>query len=158
MDENDNFLPRTLCAEKAQNREWIRRGLKWLYENFDIGGVYVEFGEHAACYTPDCIVARKAQPGNESDFFKDLARIMPFVARAAHEIAPHAWFSYANYSGFTPEMLSNPPLHIRLVPDYAICQWSLTRFGMVDDLLPGRRSTPALSWPEGLRPPGKERS
>jgi hypothetical protein len=42
-------------------------------------------------------------------------------------------------------------LHIRINPDYAICQWTLTN--MLMDLVPGGKP---VGWPEGLRPPGKD--
>jgi len=156
--------PRTLCLELPENREWVERGFRWLYKTFPIGGVNVEFAEHSTCYNPECIEARKSQRGSETDFSKDLARIVPFVMKTIHDIAPDTWISYVTYGGFTPEMKAKPPLHVRAAPDYAICQWTLTN--MLTDLVPTRSRRPPKAegwtpglyespWPEGLRPPGK---
>jgi len=156
--------PRTLCLELAENRAWLERGFRWLYRTFPIGGVNVEFAEHSTCYNPECIEARRRQPGDETDFSKDLARIVPFVMKTIHDIAPDSWMSYVTYGGFTPEMRDKPPLHVSAAPGYAICQWTLTN--MLTDLVPTRsrrppRATPwtpglyESPWPEGLRPPGR---
>lgn len=153
MDEAGNYVPRTLCAEKKENREWLLRAIKWLYETFPIGGVNLEFGENQVCYTPDCVAAREAQVGNDNRYFKDLARIMAFVIPEIHARVPQTWISYTTYGPFTAEMQSDPPLHIRALPPYAICQWTLTR--MLANLVPRSGRTSEI-WPEGLRPPGKE--
>jgi hypothetical protein len=163
IDKNGKAEPRTLCLDLPENRAWVERGFRWLYATFPIGGVNVEFAEHSTCYNPECIDARKRQGGDETDFSKDLARIVPFVMKTIHDVAPGTWMSYVTYGGFTPAMREKPPLHVRLAPDYAICQWTLTN--MLTDLVPARsrRSakaqewTPGLynsPWPEGLRPPG----
>jgi hypothetical protein len=39
MDENGKYLPRTLCAEKGENRDWLRRGIRWLFDTFPSGGI-----------------------------------------------------------------------------------------------------------------------
>jgi hypothetical protein len=156
--------PRTLCLELPENREWLRQGFRWLYSTFPIGGVNVEFAEHSTCYNPECVAARTKQIGDEPDFSKDLARIMPFVMREIHAVAPDTWASYVTYGGFTRDMASRPPLHVRVAPDYAICQWTLTN--MLTDLVPPRwrrtagalECTPGLfpsPWPEGSRPPSR---
>ena len=41
-------------------------------------------------------------------------------------LAPSAWLSYATYTGYTAEMRKTPPLFLSLIPDDAICQWTLT--------------------------------
>lgn len=162
MDKAGNYEPRTLCLEMPENRDWLRRGFRWLFETFPIGGVNVEFAEHATCYNPACVEARKRQPGAGSDFAKDLARITPFVMQAIHEVAPQAWASYVTYGGFTPEMRTVPPPHIGAAPEWAICQWTLTN--MLRDLVEARGGARAPQWaeglvpspwPEGLRPPGR---
>jgi hypothetical protein len=162
IDKNGNAEPRTLCLDLPENREWVERGFRWLYKTFPIGGVNVEFAEHSTCYNAECVEARKRQGGAETDFSKDLARIVPFVMKTIHDVAPDTWMSYVTYGGFTPAMKDAPPLHVRAAPEYAICQWTLTN--MLTDLVPtrSRRSsktepwTPGLyesPWPEGLRPP-----
>ena len=162
VDKKGAFEPRTLCLELPENRDWIRRGFRWLYSNFSIGGVNIEFAEHSTCYNAACVAARSRQPGNETDFAKDLARITPFVMNEIHAVAPTTAASYVIYGGFTREMQANLPEHVRAVPESTICQWTLTK--MLASLL----SPPDVSrnsesgqaarpdpWPEGLRPPGR---
>jgi hypothetical protein len=164
MDKNGKYLPRTLCAENAENRDWLRRGIRWLYNTFPIGGINVEFGEGHVCYTPDCVQARKAQPGRDREYFKgqpvdpeyfkDLARIVPFVANEAHQRNSNSWISYATYVSFSPDMQTNPPTHIGSSPDYSVGQWEMAE--MLTDLVPWSSGWAGLGWPNGLRPPGKE--
>jgi hypothetical protein len=164
MDKNGKYLPRTLCAEKAENRDWLRRGIRWLFDTFPIGGINVEFAEGHVCYTPDCVKERKGQPGTDREyfkgqpvdpgFFKDLARILPFVANEAHQRVPSSWISYATYVSFNPEMQANPPAHIGTSPDYSIGQWEMAE--MLTELVPWSSAWAGVGWPEGVRPPGKE--
>jgi hypothetical protein len=153
-DKDGNWEERTLCMELAENREWLRRGFRWLYETFDIGGVNVEFAEHRTCYNPACIEARQHQPGREDDFAKDLARIAPFVMNEIHRVAPETLASYVIYGGFTPEMQARLPEHVRKAPDYAICQWTLTKMLEPLHARPGGWKG-ADPWPEGLKPPSR---
>ena len=161
VSKSGAYEPRTLCMELPENRDWVRRGLRWLYQTFPIGGVNVEFAEAATCYNEACVRARREQAGGESDFARDLARIVPFVMREAHAVAPDSAISYVTYGGFLPEMQAAPPLHIRVAPEFAICQWTLTN--MLTDLVPPRSRTASTwaeglgpsPWPEGLRPPGR---
>jgi len=154
MDKHGAYEPRTLCLEMPENREWLRRGFRWLYDNFPIGGVNVEFAEHSTCYNPACVEARKHQPGAETDFAKDLARVAPFVMSAIQAVAPETLASYVIYGGFTPEMQARLPEHARNAPDFAICQWTLTRMLAPLHARPGAFQS-ADPWPEGLRPPSK---
>ena len=156
-DKAGALEPRTLCMELPENREWIRRGFRWLYSTFDIGGVNVEFAEHSTCYNQACVTARSRQPGAETDFAKDVARITPFVMNEIQTVAPGTDASYVIYGGFTPEMQANPPLHVRSVPASAICQWTLTKMMTALVAPPERRAAAERkdAWPEGLRPPGK---
>ena len=175
MNRSGQFEPRTLNLEAPENRDWIRRGIRWLFRTFPIGGANLEFSEASAACNPEYIEARKRQPGNEPDFYKDLARVIPFAATEIKSAAPGAWISYATYAGFTPETSARPPLHVRLAPSGVLCQYTLT--SMLEDLLhrPGEKTgstrrdetsaswvtaTPGLeekagsTWPDGLRPPG----
>ena len=166
MDKDGKYLPRTLCAENPENREWLRRGIRWLYDTFAIGGINIEFGEGHVCYTPDCIRARQAQTGIDREYFKgqpvdpeyfkELGRIIPFVANEARQRDPRTWVSYATYVSFNSEMQTNPPAHIRTIPEYAVGQWEMAE--MLSDLVPWSSRWAGLGWPEGLRPPGKEYS
>jgi len=166
VDEQGNFRDNTLCPEKAENREWYRQGLKWIYENFKIGGLNLGLGNLFVCYSEDCKKARQAMGGNDPDSYKDLARITRFMAEEAHKLDPDTWISYATYTGFDYNSVegaslgslprdkatskgmdsgavSYPPDFIKVIPEFAICEWSLNK--MYDD----------NAWPSPFKAPAK---
>ncbi len=140
-----------LCPSKKANQEWLDEGAGWLFENFKIGGVNLEMGDHFVCYCDDCRRARAAIQSDEPDYYKDMAISHSRTLRTMHAVAPDAWLSYATYTGFTKEMMTNPPEFLKMIPSYAICQWTLTH--MVDSTM--RDSLDPASgkgWPEGVKP------
>ena len=42
-------------------------------------------------------------------------------------LAPDAWLSYATYTGYTADMVRTPPKFLSMIPNDAICQWTLTQ-------------------------------
>jgi len=141
VDLNGEFRDHTLCPEKAANRTWYRDGLKWMYQNFKIGGLSLEMGDFFVCYCNDCKKARQTMGGKDPDYYKDMARAVSFVAEEAHKLDADSWISYAAYTGFDFDSIQNPPYwarsslkvtapfppeFVRLIPDFAICEWSLT--------------------------------
>ena len=142
MDLKGDFRDHTLCPEKPENRNWYREGLQWLYENFKIGGLNLELGDFFVCYCQDCKKARKLMGGNDPDYYKDITRITTFLAEEAHKLDPGTLISYSTHTGFDFESIQNPPYwaraslrvtapfppeFTRLVPDFAICEWSLNQ-------------------------------
>lgn len=150
IDRDGNEMPNALCAQKPANRVWIKQAIQWLYENFEIGGVNLEFSEHDVCYTRDCIRAREQMPGGDPPFYKDLARIMPFVIGEVQNAGPKSTITYATYGPFESTMDESSA--VRLLPKYAIAQWTLTRM-FYDLTAPLRNWKTGINWPEGLRPP-----
>ena len=80
---------------------------------------------------------------NDPDYYKDMARIVKFVAEEAHKLDPNSWISYFTETGFDFDSVKNlipvpapsaengvspsfPPEFIKTIPEYAICQWDLT--------------------------------
>ena len=158
VDLNGDFRDHTLCPEKPQNRNWYREGLKWLYENFKIGGLNLELSDFFVCYCQDCKKARQLMRGNDPDYYKDMARVITFLAQEVHKLDPNTWICYSTHTGFDFESIQNPPYwaraslkvtapfppeFTRLVPDFAICQWSLSQ--MVENhVWPSPFKAPAL--------------
>ncbi len=128
-----------LCPTKPENIKWLNEGCRWLFKTFEIGGINFEIGDFFVCYCDHCRAARAAMGTTEADYYKDMAISTAPVMRVAHEMDPEAWLSYATYTGFDQAMMNNPPDWPKLLPEYAICQWTLT--GMY------------RQWPRGLRPP-----
>jgi hypothetical protein len=46
--------------------------------------------------------------------------------RMLRSLKPDAWLSYATYTGYTAEMMREPPRFLTMIPQDAICQWTLT--------------------------------
>ncbi len=128
------------CPSKQANQDWLQDGAEWLFENFQIGGVNLEQGDYFVCECNDCIAARAAIDCNYPDYYKDIAICEGPLIEAMHQMRPDAWLSYATYSGFTAEMMTTPPKFIEMMPEQAICQWTLT--GMMN----------YGQWPSGLEP------
>ena len=141
VDQNGDFRDHTLCPEKPENRNWYREGLHWLYQNFKIGGLSLEIGDFFVCYCKDCKKAREATGGKDPEYYKDMARAVSFMAEEARKLDPNSWISYSTYTGFDFDSIQNPPYwarsslkvnapfppeFTRLIPDTAICEWSLT--------------------------------
>ncbi len=134
-----------LCHSKEENKEWLRKGTLWLYENFEVGGLNLEYGDWNACYCRDCVEAREnIQSGyaGEPDYYKSMVLSIQPVVETAFEMDPDTLVTYATYTGFNLNMVKNPPSFIKSLPEKAVCMWTLT--DMMDE-----------EWPQELRPPTK---
>jgi hypothetical protein len=129
------------CPSKTANQDWLDRGAAWLFKNFEIGGVNLEMGDFFVCHCDDCKRARAAIESNEPDYYKDMAISHMVTLKTMRKLAPEAWLSYATYTGYTGEMMKTPPKFLSMIPDDAICQWTLTRM--------------AAKWDPALRPMAK---
>lgn len=129
------------CPSKKANQDWLDQGARWLFQTFQIGGVNLEMGDFFVCYCDDCRKARAAIQSDEPDYYKDMAISHRVTLNTMRGLAPEAWLSYATYTGYTAEMMARPPQFLELIPDDAICQWTLT--GM------------ARRWPGDVRPMAK---
>ena len=146
-------VPGCPCPSKPENKKWLADGARWLFENFEIGGVNLEMGDFFVCPCPDCRKAREAIPSNDPDYYKDMAICLRELLPVMRAAAPDAWLSYATYTGFNKDMMARPPRFIELIPDDAICQWTVT--GMMGDKdIPDPMRTLA-GWPPDLKPMAK---
>jgi hypothetical protein len=129
------------CPSKKANQDWLDRGARWLFDTFQIGGVNLEMGDFFVCYCDDCRRARAAIDSREPDYYKDMAVSHQVTLRTMRQLAPDAWLSYATYTGYTAAMMGKPPKFLGMIPDDAICQWTLTHM--------------ARKWDAALRPMAK---
>ncbi len=127
------------CPSKQANQDWLDRGAEWLFQTFQIGGVDLEMGDFFVCYCGDCQRARAAIASAEPDYYKDMAISHMVTLKTMRRLSPEAWLSYATYTGYTPQMAQERPKFASMIPEDALCQWTLT--GMF------RR------WPADLKPP-----
>jgi hypothetical protein len=171
-----------LCPSEPANQDWLRQGIKWLLNNFEIGGVNLESGDFMVCYCKRCHHAREELKSKEPNFFKEmLISISPVVYEINH-LNKNIWVTYGTYTGFNLASLpvdlvapnpNNPinfanmgeeiPFFISKLPINAITQWSLTAMlqeAPIKLLNFLNNSEPDLllpnaNWPEDLMPPGK---
>jgi hypothetical protein len=143
-------VPGCPCPSKPENKKWLADGARWLFRTFAVGGVNLEMGDFFVCPCPDCTRARAAIASDEPDYYKDMAICLRELVPVMRAAAPDAWISYATYTGFNRDMMSKPPKFLELIPEDAICQWTLT--GMMGDKdIPDPMRT-LEGWPAGLRP------
>jgi hypothetical protein len=114
------------CPSKKANHQWLDEGARWLFTTFQIGGVNLEMGDFFVCYCDDCRKARTAIQSDEPDYYKDMAISHMVTLKTMRGLAPEAWLSYATYTGYTADMATRPPKFLALIPDDALCQWTLT--------------------------------
>ncbi len=126
------------CPSKKVNQEWLDEGARWLFDTFDVGGVNLEMGDFFVCYCDDCKRARASIDSDEPDYYKDMAISHSVTLETMRRLSPGAWLSYATYTGYSAEMTQKPPEFLAMIPDDALCQWTLTRM--------------ARSWPAGVKP------
>ena len=122
-----NGKPRNApCPSNKANQDWLDRGAEWLFENFQVGGVNLEMGDFFVCHCDDCRRARAAIDSAEPDYYKDMAISHRVTLKTARRLVPDAWLSYATYTGYAADMTETPPKFLSMIPDDAICQWTLT--------------------------------
>ncbi len=126
------------CPSNKANQDWLDDGAKWLFDNFEIGGVNLEMGDFLVCHCDVCKKARAAIQSKEPDYYKDMAISHMVTLKTMRKLAPEAWLSYATYTGYDAEMMRSPPKFISMIPKDAICQWTLTHM--------------ASRWPADVRP------
>jgi hypothetical protein len=143
-----------LCPSREENVQWSLDGVRWLVENFDIGGINYESGDYGVCHCPLCREKKSGvdimAPGEETDrinvSFDAMAELYPLLMEAAHDIRPDLWQTYSPYCGYKSDMASKVRRFLDPIPDYAICQWTLTHM---------LRKKGGFPWEEGLRFPAK---
>jgi hypothetical protein len=122
-----NGKPRNaICPSQKVNQDWLDRGAEWLLANFEVGGVNLEMGDFYVCYCQGCKRSRAAIHSDEPDYYKDMAISHMVTLRKLRALKPDAWLSYATYTGYTPEMMRQPPQFLAMIPPDALCQWTLT--------------------------------
>ena len=150
----DSRSPRVqlLCPSREENVAWYVKGVKWLVENLDIGGINYEIGDYGVCHCPLC--RRKASgvntlaPGQETDrinvSFDAMAGLYPRLMETVRTIRPDVWQIYSPYCGYKRDMATAVKRFLDPVPEYAVCMWTLTH--MLDE----QHDFP---WEEGLKFP-----
>ena len=132
------------CPTREETVRWYEDGMRWLLDNFDVAGAYLETGDYGICQCELCVARSKereqAKAGlaalAEQDFINeaiagrvshdDIAIAMPTVIDAAYAARPDCDVVYATYSGFSAATAERPPAFTDTISPKAICQWTLT--------------------------------
>ena len=123
-----------LCPSREENIEWCLEGVKWLIDNFDIGGINYESGDYGICHCSLCRERKSGidimAPGKETDrinvSFDTMADVYPILMETVHDVRPDLWQTYSPYCGYKRAMAESVNMFLDPIPDYAICQWTLT--------------------------------
>jgi hypothetical protein len=138
-----------LCPSREENVEWYIEGLEWLLKNLEIGGINYESGDYGVCHCPSCsgkragidVLSPGKRGGGINVSFEAMGQVYPTLMDTVHEIRPDLWQVYSPYCGYRPELERDLRVFLDPIPEYAICQWTLTH--MLD-------ASQGFDWPEGL--------
>jgi len=158
-----------LCPSCLRNIAWVKDGVRWFFETFDVDSVSIECGDFLVCYCDRCVEIRGKLGGSDPDHYKDMAiSYRPFIEEAL-KVKPTAEIVYAAYSGFKPGERRReigypgkpPPDFVCHIPESSICMWTLTHM-LRGDPVPlrewmddgvNRAFWDNPNWPEQLSPP-----
>jgi hypothetical protein len=143
------------CPSKKENITWMKRGVEWLFKNFNPGGVNFEGfeGAYGMCWCDDCQKISKSVGATHPDIFKKpnpimhkammlwKSKVLSPLIETVKRVSPDALITYATYTPYWTAKY--PPEIISLIPEYAFAQWTVT--GFYDTFDP----------PEGAKPPTK---
>lgn len=114
------------CPSQERTMRWYEEGIQWLLKTFDLAGVNLETGDYGICQCARCRSRSPRRSPGMRYSHEDIALAIPPIIRTALAVRPNAVITYATYSGFTEEMMRNPPQFAGSIPSQAVCQWTLT--------------------------------
>jgi len=128
------------CPVREETIRWYEDGTRWLLNNFDVAGIYLETGDYGICQCETCLArSDEREHGKETAreamiddaiagrvSHDDMAVALPPVIDAAFALRPDCDVVYATYSGFSDATLESPPRFVETIDERAICQWTLT--------------------------------
>jgi hypothetical protein len=150
-------------------------GLRWLFDEFAIGGVNLENGDFMVCHCPRCRAHRDAWPKDDPDFFRMQAlAYVPAVEFLRKRLADKlvTWATYTGFGFGLPQQTPDPkwpaigakvPEVLRRIDGDSIVQWTLTDMvkrpslplaTYLDDGAPGE-ALDSPWWPRELKPPAR---
>lgn len=156
------------CLAHPAYQEWLKDALDWLYREFPIGGVNLENGDMIVDYHPLVKALRQKWPAEDPEPFFHQGASYKQALDIIVDRLPSTLATYATYTGFNygEKLVQNtgmgktPPAMLKILPEQAVCQWTLT--GMLlpealpltvylDDGAP-RAALSNPNWPVDLRP------
>ncbi|HVN81772.1 MAG TPA: hypothetical protein VMW38_22495 [Terriglobia bacterium] len=98
-------MDRTLCPSRLENQKWYKEGVSWWHANFKVGGLLLDTSPLLLCYCADCRNARLGMKGTDSDYYREVARMVGMVGSGAQDSNSSYLISYATHIGFDPTLL-----------------------------------------------------
>lgn len=122
------------CPTDPHNVAWLRDGVQWLFETFDIKGVNLENGDYFACRCETCRQALATLNSRNPEFIQ--AQYLSYypVLDELRSIPKSRWNTYATYTGFAPLYQRElDPLDPGYDDDPQKRQELLARYRFIDD-------------------------
>jgi hypothetical protein len=152
-------------------KEWLDEGLRWLFDEFQIGGLNLENGDMLEDYHPLTQALRKDWPAEDPEPFFFQGLCYKQALDSVRDRLARSIVTYATYTGFgssdaltqNANMGRRPPAMLGILPPESIAQWTLTGMllaeplpltAYLDDGAPAAAfDNPA--WPRDVRPPSR---
>jgi hypothetical protein len=117
-----NHFGELACPSKEANLLYHREAIRWLCEEFDIGGINFESGDYSICQCPDC-KSRRTDEGHWS--ITDIAELYPPLFDEVRRAKPDAWLIAEAYFDNLLDLETLAPL--AELPHDTICQYCINR-------------------------------
>lgn len=117
----------TLDPTLQANQKWWMRGMEWMLETFEIGGINFEMGDHLANTSKTAQQARYALNISCQESLKDIViATRPLITRGL-EIRPKGLFINSTYNGYgKTEGFPKMP-YVAELPDNTVWQYTADR-------------------------------
>lgn len=165
-----------LCPTDPKGIAWLKEGIHWLFETFEISGVFLENGDYNVCSCPRCERAvRKLKSKNPAFYQYQYLCYLP-VLEELDKIKKSKWNIYSTYAGWSPlyglpaeplepqyvpgdprdnplfdrreKILQEPPIFAKSFPANSIAEWNIN--GQLRNRIPLEAflddGTPKIVW------------
>ena len=130
LDENGNPRlggqnPRVsiACPRNEKVIDWTLRSIRWLMEEVGPSAIHFETGDYGVCH---CKICKSTGTRGKRVSDEDMAEILPPIVAQVRSFGTDCWLTYNHYTGYTREMMTNPPAFARQIPDDVICKWGVS--------------------------------
>lgn len=127
IDAAGQPMEKVACPSKRETQEWNRRGMEWLLDTFQLGGVALESGDEGLCHCEEC----QKRGSRDGDFsVEDMAVVLPPMIEIVHAHNPQLWTICTSYDSY--KEYAGMPLFLDTIPDYTLITWPVAskNFGL----------------------------
>jgi hypothetical protein len=111
------------CPRNPKMMEWNAASMRWLMEEVSPDAIHYETGDYGVCR---CEACRSAGERAGRDSLEDMAEVLPPLVAEVRKHKQDCWLSYNHYTGYTRQMMEDPPEFARAIPDDVICKWGVS--------------------------------